>query len=393
MAFGSNAVARCVCGGEVFTVNDGDDIQWNERVDLDDTGSTIVMNGGHLTINGDLKFPDNDNGWTKIIMHGGLFEVQDTESIKERQSHLEMGAGTFRTCNIGGGCRRDPRDSGCWDIYPIDGCTGINFEVDGNCVIVTADCGPSCDDADSDGVCDDQDNCVNTSNAGQENSDSDSYGNACDNCADVDNEDQADDDGDDVGNECDGCPGDSGKIEAGICGCGVADTDSDGDGTPDCNDGCPGDPNKTAPGVCDCGTADDDTDGDGVEDCIDNCPEVPNADQTDNNGNGVGDVCESGPDFHLNVDIGPEGQPVETDWEEFNGGHVVGAETRTYNVDGTNIDVTISIGNDNDAGYRNYGGGVLGGDMVYPDDASTNGPVDGSVILAFGNLICTALLM
>lgn len=36
-----------------------------------------------------------------------------------------------------------------------------------------------------------------------------------------------------------------------------------------------------------------DTDGDLVADIVDNCPTVPNTDQTDTNGNGIGDACET----------------------------------------------------------------------------------------------------
>ena len=68
-------------------------------------------------------------------------------------------------------------------------------------------------DIDSDGVADDDDNCINLANSNQ-----------------------ADSDGDGAGNACDGCVNDPAKIAAGACGCGVADTDSDGDSTPDCND-------------------------------------------------------------------------------------------------------------------------------------------------------------
>jgi len=39
-----------------------------------------------------------------------------------------------------------------------------------------------------------------------------------------------------------------------------------------------------------------DTDGDGVPDVNDNCPGVSNPDQTDSDGNGVGDACEGPPD-------------------------------------------------------------------------------------------------
>ena len=40
-----------------------------------------------------------------------------------------------------------------------------------------------------------------------------------------------------------------------------------------------------------------DPDGDGVPDGLDNCPDVPNADQTDTDGNGLGDACNDAEDF------------------------------------------------------------------------------------------------
>lgn len=79
------------------------------------------------------------------------------------------------------------------------------------------------------------------------------------------------------------------------------DTDGDGFGDPGfalntCpEDGCPADAAKSDPGVCGCGVADADTDADGVLDCNDNCPDVVNADQTDSNGDGVGDACTPPP--------------------------------------------------------------------------------------------------
>jgi len=176
--------------------------------------------------------------------------------------------------------------------------------------------GGGCADTDGDGVCDTDDNCVNTPNPGQFDVDVDGVGDLCDGCpndgnktdpgvcgcgtADDDsdgdnvldcndgcpqdgnktdpgicgcgNPDAGDADGDNVLDCVDGCPQDGNKTEPGICGCGVADDDSDGDGTADCDDLCPADGNKTDPGVCGCGTADDDSDGDGTADCNDLCP-------------------------------------------------------------------------------------------------------------------------
>ena len=57
--------------------------------------------------------------------------------------------------------------------------------------------------------------------------------------------------------------------------------DTDGDGIDDKSDPLPLDPGETA-----------DSDSDGVGDNSDNCPAIPNADQTDTDGDGLGDACD-----------------------------------------------------------------------------------------------------
>lgn len=63
-----------------------------------------------------------------------------------------------------------------------------------------------CTDSDGDGVCDEQDNCVDTPNPGQEDVDGDGVGDACDNCVDTPNPDQADGDNDGLGDACEAPP-------------------------------------------------------------------------------------------------------------------------------------------------------------------------------------------
>ncbi|MHC4619420.1 MAG: Calx-beta domain-containing protein, partial [Planctomycetota bacterium] len=90
--------------------------------------------------------------------------------------------------------------------------------------------------------------------------------------------------------------------------------------------------------------------------------------------------------FPLRVDIGDIGQPVKAGWQEFSGNrnNEIDPKTEVYLVNGRNISVTLRTGVLNDSGYRNYAGGDLGGDMLYPDNQY--GPVNGSVILSLGNL-------
>jgi len=73
---------------------------------------------------------------------------------------------------------------------------------------INCDFGNTIEDADSDGVGNLEDNCINVSNADQADTDGDWVGDACDNCPNVANFPQLDIDFDGVGNACEGdCDG------------------------------------------------------------------------------------------------------------------------------------------------------------------------------------------
>ena len=139
-------------------------------------------------------------------------------------------------------------------------------------------------DADSDGIPDFVDNCINDYNPDQLDNDIDGEGDVCDddddddsvadvsdNCPFEPNFDQLDDDLDGFGNACDVCPGYDDNV------------DVDGDGAPDGCDNCPALANE----------GQENSDGDSWGDACDNCRYVDNEDQSNIDGDDYGDLCDN----------------------------------------------------------------------------------------------------
>ena len=162
-------------------------------------------------------------------------------------------------------------------------------------------------DTDGDGVADDSDNCPATANPDQADLDGDGIGDVCD----------EDIDGDDVPNADDCDPLDDSLGRAVTY---YADFDGDGFGDPD-------------DAVVECAQPDN-----YVANNTDNCPAVSNPDQTDTDGNGVGDACESGgsgttTSFTLEAECAQVGSKwvTEESSEASNGSYVVYLGARSVN--------------------------------------------------------------
>lgn len=179
--------------------------------------------------------------------------------------------------------------------------------------------------------------------------------------------------------------------------CGIPQPDADGDTIPDSSDNCPNTANADQSDIDGDGIGDicdDDIDNDTILNADDNCPEIANTDQADGNGNGIGDVC----DIVCDV-IASTNTPLDIP-DNFGGGiDSVLDFTGAFEITDINVTVNITHTFDGDLtliltspsgasailSAENGGGGDNFTATVFDDDGST--PIQGGSAPFTGNFI------
>ena len=306
--------ANCNCVGGVDTDMDGvpdaidncPTMANNSQIDTDGDG---IGDACENDTDGD-GIPDNvDCGpldSTNVLMIGAICNDGDSTTIFDvvtfdcicRGSKDTDGDGVpdiSDNCpNMANANQLDTDGDGIGDVCDTDD--------DNDGVLDTVDCNPLdslrtfkigdiCNDGNA-GTINDAIN-ANCQCAGQPDLDGDGIANSQDNCVAINNPNQADNDNDGAGDVCDADDDNDGVMDAVDC----APFDASiaySIGDP-CDDRDSTTINDIITSDCNCNGIMD-MDGDGVVDSLDICPTIANADQADNDGDGIGDVCDNDDD-------------------------------------------------------------------------------------------------
>ena len=355
---GEPSDCSAVCGDGLIT--DSEECDDSDTDSGDGCSATCTIEPGW----GCVGEPSDCSG----ICGDGL--IRDAEECDDADT--DDGDGCSASCGVESGwsCVDEPSlcDTECGDgiLAGAEECDDGNL-VDGD------GCSVLCEapDRDDDGVLDVDDNCPDEPNPDQDDLDSDGIGDICDDDRDGDgltNEEEESDtetdpddpdtdgdgveDGVEVGDDDSTDPLDPDSDDDGLCDGpeSVVDVceggeDMDADGIVDEGETDPNNEDTDDGGVDD-GTevlvdgtdplvgADDDSDGDGIADVDDTCVDTPNPDQSDIDGDGIGDDCDDDKDGDGLTDdeeaeIGTDPLNPDTDGDGIDDGTEVGDEDPT----------------------------------------------------------------